>query len=618
MKTPQYEDKNILMGHIIEGDMINIPTYQRKLVWNAKRKELFLRNVLEGEPFGIILVKEKKEEDSDRIKYDLIDGLQRITTLLKFYNEPLEYLKPSDINMEKIDKLVRQDLILKGETKNEEEIKKKKEEIQEKIFECIKEKKENFEIMQILRTECELSDNNELNIIINDIYSEFMDYIDIKNLNVRAINYKGKEENIPNVFYHLNTGGVQLTKYDTYAALWNDIQFPVDDDELIELVVEKYNKLQEESELDVDFSEEALRKEGITLHEYCEALGGIMLSIDEGVRILFGKNKKTTDPIGFELLALLLTDNVNKADKLYGKLKDVSPDFLVDLKNTIKKSLLEISITLKPLLEGMNQTSLNSGSDYQIYHMIVSYIKEYYDIDVDTEKIEEKSSNLSKEDFGKYAPLHYFYDCITDFWNINRQVSDLNRETEDENRKQRYWHNIPSDKWKEAMQIFMGSQESSRKRIGLKNKLFIDFLTKLKIRENPQYGIYFSKKDLADKRFTLDIEHITPQKVIADHIDNLSPSQKKAYPVSPVGNLCYLTATDNRSKKHKTLYEAAEGRPAFVMDEDFIKCILYPTKEELDFTKFSDDDFQKEYPKFVEKRQKDLQDEFLRLINKLY
>lgn len=618
MKTPQYEDKNILMGHIIDGDVINIPKYQRKLVWNSKRKELFLRNVLEGEPFGIILVKEKKEEGSDRIKYDLIDGLQRITTLLKFHKEPLEYLKPSDINIEKIDKLVRDDLLLKGYQMSEEEISEKKDEIQVKIFDCIKEKKENFEIMQILRTECDLSDNNNLNIIINDIYSEFMEYINIKNLNIRAINYKGKEENIPNVFYHLNTGGVQLTKYDTYAALWNATQFPVDDDELIELVVDKYNNLQDESELDVDFSEEDLRKEGITLHEYCEALGGIMLSIDEGVRILFSKNKKTTDPLGFELLSLLLNDNVNKADKLYAELKDVNPEFLVELKNTIKKSLLEISITLKPLLEGMNQTSLNSGSDYQIYHMIVSYIKEYYDIDLKTEKIEEKSSELSKEDFGKYAPLHYFYDCITDFWNINRQVTDLNRETEDEKRRQRYWNKIPYDKWKEAIEIFMGSQEASRKRIWQKNKLFIDFLTQLKIRENPQYGIYFSKKDLADKKFTLDIEHITPQKIINDHIDDLSPSQQKAYPVSPVGNLCYLTATDNRSKKDKTLYQAVEGRPAFAMDEDFMKCILYPTKEELDFVKFSNDDFQKEYPKFVEKRQKNLQDEFLRLINKLY
>ena len=62
MNTPQYEDRNILMKHIIEGNQFNIPTYQRKLVWNKKRQILFLRNVLEGEPFGIILIREKKEE----------------------------------------------------------------------------------------------------------------------------------------------------------------------------------------------------------------------------------------------------------------------------------------------------------------------------------------------------------------------------------------------------------------------------------------------------------------------------------------------------------------------------------------------------------------------------
>lgn len=71
MKTPQYEDKEILMAHIIEKDMINIPTYQRSLVWKMKRKEAFIRNVLEGEPFGIVLVKEnnKMNEETGEIEH---------------------------------------------------------------------------------------------------------------------------------------------------------------------------------------------------------------------------------------------------------------------------------------------------------------------------------------------------------------------------------------------------------------------------------------------------------------------------------------------------------------------------------------------------------------------
>lgn len=621
MKDSQYEDRDIKMHRIINENIINIPTYQRKLVWNMKRQELFIRNVLEGQPFGTVLIKEKKEqneEGDDKITYDLVDGLQRISTLLKFHNNPLEYLKPSDINSEKIDELIREDLKLKEESMTEENISSIKEKIQQKIFDCIKGGLQNFQIMRILRNEFELSDDDNLEMIINDIYDEFIKYIDITELNIRAINYTGSPENIPNVFYHLNTGGVQLTKYDTYAALWNDTQFPGVDDELIELVVDKYTTLQEESELEVDFNEDSLPEEGITLHEYCYALGGIIINVDEGgdndVRILFGKNKKSTDPTGFELLALLLTDNVNRADKLYCLLKDISPNFLVELKNTIKQSLIEIRTILKPLLEGMNQSSLNSGSDYQIYHMIVSYIKEYYDINLETEEINDKEdSTLSKEDFKKYAPLHYFYDCITDFWNINRQVTDLNREIEDENRRHKYWHKIPFNEWEEAIGKFMDSQDSSRRRIWQKNKLFIDFLTQMKVKKNNQEE-YFSENNLSNNKYKLDFEHIVPKKVILDHIKDLPESQQKAYYVSPVGNLCYLTAKDNRSKKHKTLYEDIENRPSFVMNEDFLNCILYPSKEELDFIKYDNEDFRKAYTEFFKNRQNQLKEEFLSLI----
>lgn len=615
MNTPQYEDRNILMKHIIEGNQFNIPTYQRKLVWNKKRQELFIRNVLEGEPFGIILIREKKEEGADEIKYDLVDGLQRISTLLKFYNNPLEYLKPSDINIEMIDDLVREDLTLKNSQETEEYISELKEKIQVKIFECIKGGFQNFQVMSKLRKEFKLSDNDNIDKIINEIYTEFMNYINIDNLQIRAINYKGAIENIPNVFFHLNTGGVQLTKYDTYAALWNDVQFKVDDDELIKLVVDKYTKLQEESDLDVDFSEESLNEDGITLHEYCYALGSIILNIDEGVNVLFGKKKKSTDPIGFELLSLLLTDNINKADKLYDPLlKHVSPEFLVNLKNTIKKCLKEISTSLEFLLKGKNLSSLNSGNDYQMYHIIASYINEYYKIDPETETITPKDSDLSKEDFNKYVRFHYFYDCITDFWSNNRQVSDLNREIEDEKRRQRYWHKIPYDDWKNAISLFMESQDASRRLIWHKNKLFIDFLTKLKIKENFQYDHYFTESDIEGKPYKLDFEHIVPKKIILNHIKDLPESQQKAYQVSPVGNLCYLTAKDNRAKKDKTLYEDAENRPAYSTEQEFLDCIIYPSKDDLDFTKYDNEDFRQAYNKFFHERQEQLQDEFLRLI----
>ena len=64
-------------------------------------------------------------------------------------------------------------------------------------------------------------DIKTINDIINAIFNDFQDSTDISWLTIQAINYTGPEENIPTVFYNLNTGGVTLSKYETFAALWD-------------------------------------------------------------------------------------------------------------------------------------------------------------------------------------------------------------------------------------------------------------------------------------------------------------------------------------------------------------------------------------------------------------
>ena len=616
MKTRKYSDKVIVMDEIRDDTKFIIPQYQRNVVWNKKKREAFLRNVLDGEPFGIILIR-----DHDNT-YELIDGLQRISTIKDFDKTPYEYLNPTDINMKEVDDLIKAHLTSLGFPEDEEYIEEHHEEWRSKIFECLKDGLKEFQIMKRMQDSFELKNEDEINEIIYDICYKFKESIKLDGLKVMAINYTGPIENIPTVFYNLNTGGVQLSKYETYAALWYNPKYEVKDEELIEVVANKYTQLQNDSDLEVDFEETTLWDEGITLFEYCYALGGIMRNEgliqlkDKKLQILFDKNKKSTDPTGFELLALLLTDKINKADQLHKLLEKVSPNFLVELKNTIKKSVKEVSEALAWLLDGMTHSALSSDSNYLIYHMIVSYIKEYYDIKPETQTIHKKVSSLPKEDFKKYAKYHYFYDCITDFWNNNRQVSDLEREITDEKRRQRYWYNIEMGDWEEAIQSFMDSQKTSRKRVLQKNKLFVDFLTKMKVNENPQYERYFTKDSLEKEEYCLDIEHIVPKKRIEDHINLLPESEQNVFPVSAVGNLCYLTSKDNRAKKHKTLYEYVKDSAAFSTKDDFMKCIIYPSEGELRFIYSNIDDFQKGYYNFINERQEKLKQEFLKLIIK--
>lgn len=609
MEKRNYIDKIIAMEDILDENKFVIPQFQRELVWSKSKKYDFIRNLLDGDPFGITLIRQR-----DDGKYILIDGLQRITTIKDFYKNPFDYLKPLDIDMVKVEDLMREDRISKDLQVDEKYIQEKHEEWRKVIFDSIKNSEDVFDVIEAINEKYNLKSNKNINKIINEIYETLNNHINLDNLQIMAINYTGPEENIPNVFYQLNTGGVKLSKYETYSALWFKNKFKVEDPVLIEIVANKYAQLEDDSDLEVDFSKENLQDEGISIFEYCYALGIIMRSENKGFNILFGENTKTTDPIGFEILSLLLTNKVNDAQKMYELLKNVSPAFLVKLKNTIEKSLVDITKALKPLLLGKNNSHLYSENMYLIYHIIVSYIKEYYDIDPKKNRICEISSVLRKDNFAKYVQLHYFYDCITDFWKENRQVTDLQKAVMDTKNRQKYWHNIPPEDWENALNKFMNSQESVGKKVTQQNKLFIDFLTTLRLRDNSQYEKFFENKGSTIEEYPLDIEHIVPKKVISNHIKDLPKSKQQLIPVSAVGNLCYLTEKDNRSKKHHTLYEFVEDRPAFASDPEFIECIMYPSQDELKFINYDDERFLEEYDNFINQRQDKLQKEFLRLI----
>ena len=612
-----YTDKSIPLADILDNNKFVIPTFQRHIVWNNKRRKNFLNNVRNGEPFGIILIRENNG------KYELIDGLQRISTIKDYCgNNKWNYLDESDIPTDSINKIIevyKNSLIAQGFVPLQDNLDKLADDVRKKLFECIK---GGLRVNKTIRTivhEFNFEDAGaEIEDCIEEACDRFNEAIKLDDLVVPAINYIGPEENIPDVFYNLNTGGVQLSKYDTLSALWSYTKFVVTDDEITSQIKDKYVQLNAESNLEVDFNEEDLINEGISLHEYCYALSAILRDKNLHLDVLFGTNDQSTDPIGFEILALLLTTKVNQAGKLYNLLKEAPPAFLIKLKNVIKESAVYVEKALHTLLVGQNGNLLYSDNSYLTYHILVSYILQYYKIDLDTFVIVERQSTLSRQAFKKYVPLHYLYDCITDYWKTNRQVSDLSRDITNEGKREKYWYKIPRENWLSAISAFMEAQSGVAKTIPQKNKLFIDFLTRRQRLSNPNYEQYFVDLNSVDgEKYVLDIEHIVPQKRIEDHIKDLSIGHQRHFNVSDVGNLCYLTAKDNRAKKEKSIYESTNNRPSYVQNQKYLDCIFYPERSELHFLNYDNASFRDEYAKFLKSRHNLLENLFMYHIDQI-
>jgi len=67
------------------------PPYQRKSVWMASDRYYFLDTVFNNYPSPAVYV--QKEVDSDGPKYNLVDGKQRISTILNFHNNKIKLPK---------------------------------------------------------------------------------------------------------------------------------------------------------------------------------------------------------------------------------------------------------------------------------------------------------------------------------------------------------------------------------------------------------------------------------------------------------------------------------------------------------------------------------------------
>lgn len=86
-KQIDYDTKDftieLLISKFNKGDFF-IPSYQRRFVWKAKNKNLFLESIFLGLPIPFMFL-----ADCSDGRQEIIDGAQRMQTIVEFYNNKL-------------------------------------------------------------------------------------------------------------------------------------------------------------------------------------------------------------------------------------------------------------------------------------------------------------------------------------------------------------------------------------------------------------------------------------------------------------------------------------------------------------------------------------------------
>lgn len=599
----------LTLSDLKENGKVVIPNFQRGVVWTKQHRKEFIETVKTGDPFGVVLV----SQGSPSEPYYLIDGLQRLSTLKAYMDNPLEFIDENDkfTDQTKLMTVFQRKYESKGlQMPASAKISKEQKSFLKKTISLMKSKKtiphENDiweEVSSYLGV-----DVNSFQVLsaFSDFYRSFVGNLELPDIIIHAIVYQGPKERLPYVFETLNTSSVSLTKYEVFSSQWPTTKIMVNDEELVDKVWSKYDGLKKSSSFEVDVTHDSIRDEGMTLFEYCFGFSELVCDANKPYAYLFNKNKKTTDPTGFELLALACGLQVNKADILWKDeyLGKSSGSLLISIKDALIDSINIVSNTLKDWVYDMNGTPIKNTSTYQIYYMIITVFRNTYSFDSQNKTINKNESSEWVNSFKKNAPKWYLLHILTGFWNQNRQVSDLHallNETNDID----YSATITKERWDDVIKNYCDSTRDNctTRNISNEARLIMNYLYKMLIHEDANKAKYFIRNTDNGEEIEFDIEHIVPVAKFDKYSTDFS--------MSTLGNLCYLPVKDNRSKRDHTIYEYAMDRPSLTFNTDFLDMIDYPSREDLAFIDSTEDQFTDSYNALIKKRENAIMDKFI-------
>ncbi len=573
---------------------IKLPSFQRNVVWTSEKKESFIDSIINGLPFGsLLLYKENPDE------YLLVDGLQRYTTLEDFNKNPYKY-----INFEKECQSYVNDLIkqIDNLTTSQSEFKKL-------IINSIKQNfRFNFEASDInaIKSEIPVLDNTSCFSILLTLFTRLKDKFNISSLEIPLICYSGDYDELPTIFERMNANGTQLSKYEIYAAKWSTIKFSYHDTTILQLVDEKYGDMMEKTGVDIlNYSEgQIIREQEINLFEFCFAFGKLL---QKDFPNIFGNNNFSTSDvtsIGFTLLSCVLcgsTKNINVLSKFFDTMDNNKTQRLKILKDKILDCVKTIDKTLSNYTTSLDgRTNISKYIESQTICIIVTLFRIRYTLNSSTFEITENPNTRKLcAKFEKNMPKRYLYDTLFGYW-AGSGDSKIAEELSKEIAENRYLNPVPISSWQTQLYDWMVEQtQKPMKKMLFENKLFLNFLTKLNISNTK----YFN----SGKKF--EFEYIISK-------DKFQKKFKDKNGMSAIGNLCILPQSEIRSKQELTLYEVLDNRTlVYDVKEETLSDFLYPERSELSFVS-SDESFTYDnYSLFLKERHQYLINTFISLID---
>jgi hypothetical protein len=440
---------------------IAVPKYQRSLVWRDVQKRNLIRSLRSGFPIGAILLYKTTSDETGNTLYNLVDGLQRTSTLREYSQRPPKFFERdwvpdslreeisnffgSSSELSEIDKIVA-DWV--SELEGFEEV----------------HRFSSWNLAKMLRERLPSNSlpHDRFELLVDKLSPHLQSLKtehDLSQIQVPVIIYSGSPSNLPTIFERLNREGTRLNKYQIFAATWTQngaVKIP--NEAIRGYIKSKYQQLIEQG-YDVEgFDPESNAATEFNAFEYFFGLGKYLSSRYES---LFGNDgqEDQTESIGFNLSVACLGLRFDQMDELPGKLKTLDQS---QFESCLRWSADFVSAKLKPyILLKVNKRNKNPlyHTELQIVSLVAKVFRTRFDADLNV--LLDSEERLRK--LAKNVSHYYLYDIITQHWRGSGDSKAIEYIGSD-----RYFEPITEQSWNNILDEWFLRELQKRERIRMR------------------------------------------------------------------------------------------------------------------------------------------------------
>jgi hypothetical protein len=556
---------------------IEIPKFQRHLVWNQQQKVELIDSIHKGYPIGAILLFKRPNPTGGHELYQVVDGLQRTSTLVGYSEEPLVYASSNLFPESAISLLATQ--LGKDPAHVRRAVEDWMRETKRLKFSAgFSPNKLADRLQDVLDVRVAGSHVNEFMDGIASALDSLQTSVDVSSVTLPVVTYSGSEGELPEIFERINQSGTGLNKYEVFAATWITNSETLVTSESVRVAVnEKYATL-----ISRGFAISGLESDraiqDFNLFEYLFGLGKCLV---RGHSLMFSEKSDPaeTEPAAFSLSCVIRGHQLARMSKL--------PDFMPRAEDgvidpsTMESAILTAATAVQNWLSPFIGLRLNNTGDgidiahgeLQMVSMIARAIAGRWDSRGGWSERPDWQSDWTA--LKAAMPQHYLMDLVEETWRgpiystLFARVWDVGDDGQIVAPSNHYARPIDRKTWDNSLDTWFGKQlvreQRSRPYVRSVDRLFLRFV----------YTGLVSHKD--DKGQQFELEHLFPVSRLKEVI---AASDGPGWPISCIANLALFTKSLNREKSKLTISEFLSGHSLKAADQAVLdKLLLTPSTE---------------------------------------